>query len=67
MGDNQRCRPTSNASLEMLRHEDLGIDSKFKEALGVAVLAHEALSEIPNNMSRAAGVMKRVAMGEIAF
>lgn len=54
-------------NLKMLRHEDLGIDSKYKEALGIAVLAHETLSGIPNNVPRATGAMKRVVMGEIAL
>ncbi|MEM4969885.1 MAG: anhydro-N-acetylmuramic acid kinase [Sulfolobales archaeon] len=54
-------------NLKMLGHEDLGIDSKYKEALGMAVLAHETLSGIPNNVPRATGAMKRVVMGEIAL
>jgi anhydro-N-acetylmuramic acid kinase len=54
-------------SLKMLMHEDLGVDSKFKEALGMAILAHETLSGIPNNVPRATGAVKRVVMGEIAL
>jgi anhydro-N-acetylmuramic acid kinase len=54
-------------SLKMLMHEDLGVDSKLKEALGMAILAHETLSGIPNNVPRATGAVKRVVMGEIAL
>ncbi|MCS7099955.1 MAG: anhydro-N-acetylmuramic acid kinase [Sulfolobales archaeon] len=52
--------------LRLIFHEELGIDSKYKEALGMAVLAHEALSGIPNNVPRATGARKRVVMGLIA-
>lgn len=53
--------------LRLLTHEDLGIDSKFKESLGMAILAHEALSGIPNNVPRATGARKAVVMGLIAL
>jgi len=53
--------------LRVLRHEDLGVDSKIKEALGMAVLAHETLSGVPNNVPGATGAKRRVVMGEIAF
>jgi anhydro-N-acetylmuramic acid kinase len=57
----------SPMSIRILRHEDLGIDSKVKEALGMAILAHETLSGIPNNVPGATGAFKRVVMGEIAL
>jgi len=53
--------------LRVLRHEDLGVDSKIKEALGMAVLAHETLSGVPNNVPGATGAKRRVVMGEIAL
>lgn len=53
--------------VRILRHEDLGLDSKIKEALGMAILAHESLSGIPNNVPGATGAARRVVMGEIAL
>ncbi|MEZ0290859.1 MAG: anhydro-N-acetylmuramic acid kinase, partial [Sulfolobales archaeon] len=53
--------------LKIIRHEDLGIDSKIKEALGIAILAHETLSGVPNNIPRATGARRPVVMGEIAL
>lgn len=52
--------------INVLTHEDLGIDSKYKEALGMAVLAHETLSGIPNNVVGATGAKKYVIMGVIS-
>jgi len=53
--------------LKMLKHEDFGIDSKIKEALGMAILAHTTLSGIPNNVPGATGAKRSVVMGEIAL
>lgn len=53
--------------LRLITHEEVGIDSKFKEALGMAVLAHETLSGVPNNIPKATGARKRVVMGLIAI
>ncbi|MEM1633659.1 MAG: anhydro-N-acetylmuramic acid kinase [Sulfolobales archaeon] len=53
--------------MRILRHEDLGIDSKMKEALGMAVLAHETLSGVPNNVPGATGARRQVVLGEIAL
>jgi len=53
--------------LRMLKHEDFGIDSKIKEALGMAVLAHATLSGVPNNIPGATGAERSVVMGEIAL
>ncbi|NHV98287.1 MAG: anhydro-N-acetylmuramic acid kinase [Thaumarchaeota archaeon] len=53
--------------LRLLRHEDVGIDSKIKEALGMAVLAHATLSGVPNNIPGATGAGRSVVMGEIAL
>ncbi|MGB9718607.1 MAG: anhydro-N-acetylmuramic acid kinase [Thermoproteota archaeon] len=53
--------------LRMLKHEDVGIDSKVKEALGMAILAHATLSGVPNNIPGATGAERSVVMGEIAL
>ncbi|MEM2308167.1 MAG: anhydro-N-acetylmuramic acid kinase, partial [Sulfolobales archaeon] len=60
-------RELHERGLRLLLHEEMGVDSKFKEALGMAVLAHEALSGIPNNVPRATGARKAVVMGLIAL
>ncbi|MEM1931428.1 MAG: anhydro-N-acetylmuramic acid kinase [Sulfolobales archaeon] len=60
-------RELRERGLRLLTHEELGIDSKFKEALGMAILAHETLSGIPNNVPRATGARKAVVMGLIAL
>lgn len=60
-------RELRKRGLRLLLHEELGVDSKFKEALGMAVLTHEALSGIPNNVPRATGARKAVVMGLIAL
>lgn len=54
-------------SLKILTHDEVGIDSKFKESLGMAVLAHEALSGVPNNVPKATGARRSVVMGLIAM
>ena len=53
--------------IELKIHENFGISSKFKEALGMAFLAHETLSGIPNNVPRATGAKKSVVLGIIAL
>jgi len=53
--------------IRLVTHEELGIDSKFKEALGMAVLGHEALSGVPNNVPGATGAGRRVVMGVFAL
>lgn len=60
-------RELRERGLRLTTHEELGIDSKYKEALGIAVLAHEALSGIPNNAPRATGARRQVVMGIIAL
>ncbi|MDK2383802.1 MAG: anhydro-N-acetylmuramic acid kinase, partial [Candidatus Korarchaeota archaeon] len=48
-------------------HEDYGIDSKAKEALGIAVLGHEAANGVPNNVPGATGARRRVVMGKFVL
>lgn len=64
---NELRRELAKRGLRLLIHEDIDIDSKFKEAMGMAVLAHEALSGIPNNIPKATGATKYVVMGNIAL
>ncbi len=52
--------------IRLVLHEDLGIDSKFKEALGMAILGHESLSLLPNNVPGATGARRNVVLGVIA-
>ncbi len=47
--------------------EELGIDPKIKEALGMAILAHETLNGAPNNVPGATGAQRLIVMGEIAL
>ena len=47
--------------------DELGIDSKIKEALGMAILAHETLNGRPNNVPGATGASRYVVMGEIGL
>ncbi len=60
-------RELKERGLRLTTHEELGIDSKYKEALGMAVLAHEALSGVPNNVPKATGAKKQVVMGVVAL
>jgi len=60
-------RELREKGIRLITHEELGVDPKYKEALGMAVLAHEALSGIPNNVPRATGARRQVVMGVIAL
>lgn len=60
-------RELRERGLRVLTHDEVGIDSKFKESLGMAVLAHEALSGVPNNVPKATGARRSVVMGLIAI
>jgi len=48
-------------------HEDYGIDSKAKEALGIAILGHEAANGVPNNVPGATGARRKVVMGKFVL
>lgn len=52
---------------EVMRHEDLGIPDKAKEALAFAILGNELIGGNPNNVPRATGARRAVVMGKIAF
>ena len=52
---------------KILRHEDLGIPDKAKEALAFAILGNELIAGRPNNVPSATGASRQVVMGKIAF
>jgi anhydro-N-acetylmuramic acid kinase len=54
------------ASGRVFTHEEIGIRSEAKEALAFAVLAHETLNGVPNNVPSATGARLRVVLGKIA-
>lgn len=51
--------------IELNRHEDFGISSKFKEALLFALLAYTTFFGIPNNVPRCTGASRRVCLGKL--
>jgi anhydro-N-acetylmuramic acid kinase len=51
--------------LEILRHEDYGISTKFKEALLFALLAYTSYFGIPNNVPACTGAARRLCLGKI--
>lgn len=58
----QNCLPQT----EVLRGEDLGMDSDAKEAAAFAILANETIHGIPNNVRGATGAAHPVVMGKIS-
>lgn len=52
--------------LELMRHEDFGISTKFKEALLFALLAYTTHFGIPNNVPRCTGATDKACLGKIA-
>jgi anhydro-N-acetylmuramic acid kinase len=53
-------------SLELKRHEDYGVSTKFKEALLFALLAYCSQFRIPNNVPACTGASRAVCMGKIS-
>jgi anhydro-N-acetylmuramic acid kinase len=53
--------------VQVMRHEDLGIPGKAKEALAFAILGNELIGGNPNNVPAATGAAKPVVMGKIAL
>ncbi|MEP7294266.1 MAG: anhydro-N-acetylmuramic acid kinase [Chloroflexota bacterium] len=49
----------------VLTHEDIGLDSDFKEGLVFALLAHETIHNRPGNLPSLTGAGKRVVLGQI--
>lgn len=54
-----------DGELELYRHEDYGISTKFKEALLFALLAYTTYFSIPNNVPCCTGASRRVCLGKI--
>jgi anhydro-N-acetylmuramic acid kinase len=49
----------------VLTHEDIGLNSDFKEGLVFALLAHETIHNRPGNLPTLTGAHKRVVLGQI--
>lgn len=52
-------------NIQIRRHEDFGISTKFKEALLFALLGYTTYFGIPNNVPRCTGATRRVCMGKL--
>lgn len=46
-------------------HEDFGISTDAKEAIGFALLAHVTMHGQPSNVPRATGAKQQVVLGKI--
>ena len=53
------------APAAVLTHEDVGLDSDFKEGLVFALLAHETIHNRPGNLPTLTGAGKPVVLGQI--
>lgn len=53
------------APAAVLTHEDVGLDTDFKEGLVFAVLAHETIHNRPGNLPSLTGASKPVVLGQI--
>ena len=53
------------APAAVLTHEDVGLDSDFKEGLVFALLAHETIHNRPGNLPSLTGASKPVVLGQI--
>lgn len=51
--------------IQIKRHEDFGISTKFKEALLFALLAYTTYFGVPNNVPQCTGAKRRVCLGKI--
>lgn len=52
--------------LNISRHEDYGISTKFKEALLFAILAYTSFFKIPNNVPACTGASRKVCLGKLS-
>ncbi|MGI5947413.1 MAG: anhydro-N-acetylmuramic acid kinase [Lachnospiraceae bacterium] len=59
----RQCLP----NCEVLRNEDIGLDSGAKEAVAFALLANETIGGMYNNAPSATGASHPVVMGKISF
>lgn len=53
--------------LQILKHEDYGISTKFKEALLFALLAYTSHFRIPNNVPVCTGARRRLCLGKLCL
>lgn len=51
--------------VDLHKHEDFGVSTKFKEALLFALLAYTTYYEIPNNVPVCTGARRRVCLGKL--
>ncbi len=51
--------------IQIKRHEDFGISTKFKEALLFALLAYTTYFGVPNNVPQCTGAKRRVCLGKV--
>lgn len=51
--------------IKIMRHEDCGISTKFKEALLFALLAYTTYHGVPNNVRACTGASRSVCLGKI--
>lgn len=51
--------------VQICRHEDVGVSTKFKEALLFALLAYTTYFGIPNNVPACTGASRRVCLGKL--
>lgn len=49
------------------RLEDLGFDSKAKEALAFLILGHETLAKNPANLLKATGAKRKAILGQVTY
>lgn len=52
--------------VKLMRHEDFGVSTKFKEALLFALLAYTTHFGIPNNVPKCTGASSRACLGKFA-
>jgi anhydro-N-acetylmuramic acid kinase len=52
-------------AIQIHRHEDFGISTKFKESLLFALLAYTSYFGIPNNVPLCTGARRRVCLGKL--
>ncbi|MBX9687813.1 MAG: anhydro-N-acetylmuramic acid kinase [Candidatus Obscuribacterales bacterium] len=55
------------SKVELSKHEDYGISSKFKESLLFALLAYTCYFRIPNNVPICTGAQRAVCMGKLSY
>lgn len=55
----------SGHSVQLQRHEEYGIDGKYKEALAFAILAWATLNHLPGNLPPCTGASRPVVLGKV--